>query len=369
MQRHHEQKSRNMPRFKVVSNSFRLLKGSLDAFLTWLGILFYYCGLARPLIRMRRRAPRILMYHACEERETDFTRGLSINTTPAHLAAQLDFLHGYYQVVPLSALVGEPLPDRAVVITFDDGYRSVYEQAFPQLKARSLPATCYLTTDVLEGRAIIWLNELNWFLERYEAVVIPLVSQRLGLSPNFSRGGFIQQVIGHYDREAIRDLLAELKVRTGTASESLMESPLYLDREQIGAMSQFGFTFGNHTASHAVLPLLSDIECRDEMIRSAVALDSIPGSTRSLAYPFGLFSDSTRQIALDLGYTMLMEVEGSNDPLDRSHVGRVNVTSITPAALFAKMEVSAPVKFRIKRTLRAVLANFRSRRYTASGQR
>jgi hypothetical protein len=43
--------------------------------------------------------------------------------------------------------------------------------------------------------------------------------------------------------------------------------------------------------------VLSDIECRDEMIRSAVALDSIPGSTRSLAYPFGLFSDSTRQIA------------------------------------------------------------------------
>jgi hypothetical protein len=66
---------------------------------------------------------------------------------------------------------------------------------------------------------------------------------------------------------------------------------------------------------------------------------------------------------------MLMEVEGSNDPLDRSHVGRVNVTSITPAALFAKMEVSAPVKFRIKRFLRAVRASFRSRRYTLRGAR
>ena len=178
------------------------------------------------------------MYHSCEERETDFTRGLSINTTPAHFAAQLDFLRKYYQIVPLSALGRESIPDRAVVITFDDGFRSVYEQAFPQLRARNLPATCYLTTDVLAGRGIIWLNELNWFLERHPAVVMPLVSQRLGLSPCYSRVGFIQQVIAHYDRETIRDLLAELRIRTGAGPERLVESPLYLDHEQIGEMSQ-----------------------------------------------------------------------------------------------------------------------------------
>jgi peptidoglycan/xylan/chitin deacetylase (PgdA/CDA1 family) len=313
------------------------------------------------MIRIRRRAPRVLMYHACEERETDFTRGLSINTTPGHFALQLDFLREYYQVVPLAALEREPLPDRAVVITFDDGFRSVYELAFPQLMARKLPATCYLTTDVLDGRGIIWLNELNWFLERHQSVVMPLVSQRLGLAPNVSRGDFFRHVITNYDRATIRDLLAELRARTGTEPEILVESSLYLDREQIGEMSRNGFTFGNHTASHAALPLLSDLECRQEMIRAGVVLDSIPGATRSFAYPFGFSTDSTRQIAQDLGYTMFMEVEGTNNPLDRLHVGRLNVTSITPAVLFAKMEVSAPVKFRIKRFLKAIRAYFRSR--------
>ena len=93
----------------------------------------------------------------------------------------------------------------------------------------------------------------------------------------------------------------------------------------------------------------------------ALALDSIPESTRSLAYPFGLFTESTRRIAQDLGYTMLMGVEGGNDPWDRSHVGRVNVTSISPAVLFAKMEVTAPLKFRVKRFVRAIRARFRFR--------
>ena len=139
----------------VVSELLRLLKGSLDVFLTCLGTLLYYCGLARVVIRIRHRVPRVLMYHACEDRETDFTRGLAINTTPAHFAAQLDFLRKYYQIVPLPALARDPLPNRAVVITFDDGFRSVYEQAFPLLRARNLPATCYLTTDVLERRGLI----------------------------------------------------------------------------------------------------------------------------------------------------------------------------------------------------------------------
>ena len=83
-------------------------------------------------------------------------------------------------------------------------------------------------------------------------------------------------------------------------------------------MSRNGFTFGNHSASHAVLSRLSDAECREEIGRARAALDAIPGSTRSLAYPFGLYTDSIRQIARDLGYTVLMGVEGCNDPLDLS---------------------------------------------------
>ena len=195
----------------ILAKFLQLAKCSLDVVLICVGSIIYYCGLAHPVIWMGRRVPKVLMYHACEDRESDFTRGLSINTTPAHFAAQLDFLQEYYQVVPLSALSREPWPDRALVITFDDGFRSVYDQAFPQLRTRNLPAICYLATDVLEGQEIIWLNELNWFLERHPSVVMPLVWRRLGLKPHSSRNGFIKQVIGSYDRETIAELLAEIR--------------------------------------------------------------------------------------------------------------------------------------------------------------
>jgi len=40
---------------------------------------------------------------------------------------------------------GAPLPPRSLVITFDDGYRSVYEQAFPVLEHYGMCATVFLT--------------------------------------------------------------------------------------------------------------------------------------------------------------------------------------------------------------------------------
>ena len=295
------------------------------------------------------------MYHACEEAESDFIRGLSINTTPARFAAQLDFLRKYYQVVSLTSLGGDGQPDRAVVITFDDGFRSVYEHALPMLRARSLPATCYLVTDRIDDRSSIWINELNWFLRRHRAVTRRLVAHRLGISRFCSMPNFLQAIIDRYDPEVIADLLAELRTRLAPAGGTLGRTDwLYIGRHEIEEMSRDGFTFGNHTGSHAVLPRLDEAACREEIRRAQAVLGGLPRAIVSLAYPFGRYDEAVLSIARDLGYTTLMEVEGDNDPLDRLHVGRLNVTSFSPAVLFARMEVVARIKPRIKRLLRGI---------------
>lgn len=59
-------------------------------------------------------------------------------------------------VVPLERAVaamsgGAPLPEQAMVLTFDDGFCDFYDVVFPELEARSLPATLYVTTGALTG--------------------------------------------------------------------------------------------------------------------------------------------------------------------------------------------------------------------------
>lgn len=83
--------------------------------------------------------------------------------SPANFEAQMAWLvRNGYRVVKLSDLSGflagrQPLPQRAVVITFDDGYESFYRQAFPVLKKYGLPATVFVYTDFLGGGdALTW---------------------------------------------------------------------------------------------------------------------------------------------------------------------------------------------------------------------
>ena len=85
--------------------------------------------------------------------------------SPANFAAQLDWLaaNGYH-VVRLEQLAGylrgeNPLPQRSVVITIDDGYESVHRHALPVLKKHGFAATLFVYTDFIgAGDALSWVQ-------------------------------------------------------------------------------------------------------------------------------------------------------------------------------------------------------------------
>lgn len=99
----------------------------------------------------------ILMYHYLSEPPEDadiYRRDLSV--TPERFAAQLDRLQAEgYVTIGLDALVlnltrGVPLPPKPVILTFDDGYRDNYENAFPLLVERNMTATFFIITDFID---------------------------------------------------------------------------------------------------------------------------------------------------------------------------------------------------------------------------
>jgi peptidoglycan/xylan/chitin deacetylase (PgdA/CDA1 family) len=94
----------------------------------------------------------VLMYHRFGD-----DRYPSTNIRVEQLEAQLEYLadHGF-TVVPLTDVVaaisgdGE-LPDRAVAITIDDAYRSVYTVGYPRFRQRGMPFTVFVATDPVDG--------------------------------------------------------------------------------------------------------------------------------------------------------------------------------------------------------------------------
>ncbi|MET9776689.1 polysaccharide deacetylase family protein [Streptomyces sp. NPDC006367] len=97
----------------------------------------------------------ILMYHAVAQDPDEATRALSV--TPRAFAGQMAAIadRGLTPVgtAELAAAwrTGRPLPERPVLITFDDGYEGVHRHALPALAEHGFPATLFVTTGWLRG--------------------------------------------------------------------------------------------------------------------------------------------------------------------------------------------------------------------------
>ncbi len=102
----------------------------------------------------------ILLYHHVAEDTPPST-----TTSPADFDAHLRYLRdNEFTVIALDTMIenlrsGQPLPDKAVVITFDDGYSSIFDTAFPMLESYGYPFTLFLSTEPIDNRHS---NYMDW---------------------------------------------------------------------------------------------------------------------------------------------------------------------------------------------------------------
>ena len=107
----------------------------------------------------------VLMYHEIADAATTPSR---LAVSPDVFADQLAYLHdaGFSTVTAgaLSAILADgagELPERPIVLTFDDGYGDFYSQAMPVLKQYGFTATIFMTTGWI-GKEGEKKRMLNW---------------------------------------------------------------------------------------------------------------------------------------------------------------------------------------------------------------
>ena len=189
-----------------------------------------------PLDRLGRCANRakavVAMYHGFTAADTP--DGIE-NHEQNHLhirifTAQLEFLKAHYQVISLGELIqalanGGPLPDRAAVITIDDGYRSIYTVAYPALAALKLPAAVFLATEFVDGRRFLWTDRVEYAVShaRHDAVDVTIGDQRLrvelkGLAAQKAADKLLRSKLKALPQEKRDAAVARSKTRPGRAS-------------------------------------------------------------------------------------------------------------------------------------------------------
>jgi peptidoglycan/xylan/chitin deacetylase (PgdA/CDA1 family) len=175
---------------------------------------------------------------------------------------------------------GRALPARPVLITFDDGYRSVFEIARPILRRYRIPAAVFVCSDPVRRQRLFWFDAVMRALG-------PDAVTRLRALPNE----------GWRDVAAAHDTPAAAAPHLAPMTEA-----------QVRQLADEGFAIGAHTATHAALADASAAVQRDELASCRDALESWTGQrVDAVAYPFGAphadYTPETIAIADSLGFT------------------------------------------------------------------
>jgi peptidoglycan/xylan/chitin deacetylase (PgdA/CDA1 family) len=275
----------------------------------------------RSLVRPVSNHCLVLTYHRVTN-EVEWPDPLVVS--PDQFACHVGFLKKRLQLLSAREVAQivrtrKPFPAGSCLITFDDGWKDNYTQAFPILKSYQAPAIIFLTTDYIGTDKIFWHERLARILyslphapKQYGHATSSQTTSRLSyelvrmvqaVSPRH-REHLVARVTEEWkllDAQSIESKIEELETITG--SYRLASSSAMLSWSEVTTMASAGIEFGSHTKSHALLDQISSKEIRDEICSSKKLIETKLGvPVDFIAYPNGNYNDEVIALSQEAGY-------------------------------------------------------------------
>jgi peptidoglycan/xylan/chitin deacetylase (PgdA/CDA1 family) len=284
-----------------------------------------------------RKEPLILGYHRVVD---DFEAACSTSIPSMLISARtferhLDWVGRRRTFVPPEILgakvaAGQPV-DREAAVTFDDGYRDVYEHAFPILKRKGIPAGVFVVAGTV-GTDHVLVHDRLYGLLRAGFARWPAPSRALagligtcGLAPldaaaldlaRTSEYAATRVLLAVYPGADLQVLLGGLEAHLGT--EPASGGPITWD--MLREMRAAGITVGSHTLTHARLDREPRRIVREELLGSRRLLEEKLGArVDSFAYPDGRFDAATVGAVALAGYRYAYTICRHRDPAFPRH--------------------------------------------------
>lgn len=249
----------------------------------------------------------ILLYHGVhDDALVPGHRNRSGKHVPARrFRAEMQHLKTHFPVVSMAQIADAhygraSLPDKAVAITFDDGFLNNYETAWPVLEELEIPATFYLATGFIGSGRMVWSDRLEvaFLGTRRDRLDIEAAGRRLvyPLRTDEERIAAFLEVKAFCKSLAFADVETVVSaVETALAAEEACDHPLYafMTWDDVRAMNRSPLvSFGAHTVDHVSLARVPELTMRRQIDDSVATLArELDEEVRLFSYPEGMEGD------------------------------------------------------------------------------
>jgi len=303
----------------------------------------------------------VLTYHRVDRPDArpDLMPGL-ISATPEAFAEQVAALASRYNPVSLAQVLDalhEPrrLPERAVLITFDDAYTDFADHAWPVLRAAGVPATLFVPTAFPDRPgAAFWWDRLWRAVTTSASPSVHVDSEvQLPLGTPGERARAMTTLrarIKAMPHDRAMDAVDRLTAELDPDSSGPTLAPSVLGWDALRGLAAEGVTMASHTRTHPLLDRVSPEVAIEEIAGGRTDLEREVGPTPPvLAYPSGAHGGAAVDAARRAGMVLAVTTErGGNDlrnaePLliRRINVGRRTAVPLVRAQLVWASAVDA----------------------------
>ena len=164
-------------------------------------------------------------------------------------------------------LAGKPLPSDSFLLSFDDGYRQVFDVVAPILYQKGVPAIFFINPAFIDNRELFYRCKLSLVLEKIKSddQLLRSISQKLAVPIDYSEVRKKILEINYHQQEKVDDLGRHLSIDFDRFLR--LQNP-FLTTVQIKELLKQGFNFGAHSWDHPHYALLSLQQQLDQTERS-----------------------------------------------------------------------------------------------------
>lgn len=280
----------------------------------------------------------IVMYHYV--RDLKHSRYPDIKGMDIQLfRQQIAFLKANFSMVRmeevLAALEGQAvLPERAALLTFDDGYMDHYTYAMPVLEEEKVQGSFFIPGKTFDTHRLLDVNKIHYILAAADMKnLLPDVLERMNyyrgqeydypsneeLLETFAKASrfdtketiFVKRMLQTALPERVRNRISsDLFERYVGVSEEVLAYELYMTKEQIRTMKRHGMYIGLHGYDHYWLGNLSE-EAMEEDISHALEVmgEFIEPNRWVMNYPYGSHNENVVEFIRQRGCAMGLTTE------------------------------------------------------------
>lgn len=278
-----------------------------------------------PVRSIRRKANNqylVLSYHRIIPKEYPCeTVEEGMYVTPDNFEQQMIILKNNFELVHFSDILNKSNHDNEIpkcIVTFDDGWKDVYQYAYPILKYHRIPATIFVPTDYIGTYKKLWTDILINILIKSENAISTIKKE--------GKINIQIEKLSKNKRKRVREIeniIEELKTRKESELQNLVnilnnnivddnykmtDTREFLNWDEIKEMGQSGLiTIGSHTAEHRILTNESEKDIWEELINSRDTLienDLIKDNFIPFCYPNGNYNENISQLVKSAGYSL-----------------------------------------------------------------